>query len=119
MQTPTSSPSGPQPKVKPKVVPTYDRHIVVTPGVRSGKPRIVGRRITVADIATWHLQQNQPINEIAQEFDLTHAQIYAALTYYYDHRAELDQREAADLAAAEGLKQRYPSKLQVKLSQRG
>ena len=117
MQTQVSSRQ--QPKVKRKVVSTYERHIVVTPGVRGGKPRVTGRRITVADIATWCLQQNRSVNELVQEFDLTYAQIYAALTYYYDHRAEIDQREAADLAAAAALKQRYPSKLQSKLSKRG
>ena len=95
-------------QVKRKVVRTYDQHIVISPGIRAGKPRVIGRRITVADIATWHLQQNLPIHELVQEFDLTPAQVYAALTYYYDHQAEIDQREAADLAEVERLRQRYP-----------
>ena len=97
----------------------HDRHIVITPGTRGGKPRVAGRRITVADIATWYLQQNRSVHELVQEFDLTHAQIHAALAYYYDHRAEIDEREAADLTTAEAIKQQYPSKLQTKLSQRG
>ena len=80
---------------------------------------MAGRRITVADIATWYLQQNRSVHELVQEFDLTHAQIHAALAYYYDHRAEIDEREAADLTTAEAIKQQYPSKLQTKLSQRG
>lgn len=99
-------------------MPTYDRHIVITPGTRGGKPRIVGRRITVADIVTWYLYQNLSVNEIAQEYDLLPVQIHAALTYYYDHQAEIDQREAADLAAVEALRQQYPSKVQAKLRQR-
>ena len=115
MQTQVPLPVTSPEKSKHTYLPTYDRHIVVSPGVRSGKPRISGRRITVADIATWVLQQNQSVNDLVQEYNLTPAQIYAALTYYYDHRAEIDQREAEDLAAAEALWQRFPSKLQAKL----
>lgn len=119
MQTRVSAPIGSVAKAKRKVGLTYARHIVLTPGVRGGKPRIAGRRITVADIATWHLQQNRSVNEIAQEFDLTPAQIHAALTYYYDHQTDIDRQEAADFAAAEALQQQYPSKLQAKLHKRG
>ncbi|MGB0383490.1 MAG: DUF433 domain-containing protein [Ardenticatenaceae bacterium] len=46
---------------------------------------MVGRRITVADIATWHLQQDQSVNEIVEAYDLTPAQINAALAYYYSN----------------------------------
>ena len=113
MQTQVSSPAASPAKVKRTHLPTYDRHIVVSPGVRSGKPRIIGRRITVADIAMWVIEQNQSVNDLVQEYNLTQAQIYAALSYYYDHRAEIDQREAQDLAAAEALRQRYPSKLKT------
>ena len=119
MQAEMSSPAKPQASAKRNIVPSYDRHIVITPGTRGGKPRVAGRRITVADIATWYLQQNRSVHELVHEFDLTHAQIHAALAYYYDHRAEIDEREAADLTTAEAIKQQYPSKLQTKLSQRG
>ena len=33
---------------------TLDQHIEATPGVAGGKPRIVGHRITVQNIAIWH-----------------------------------------------------------------
>lgn len=117
MSTQMPASTDPQSNIKFTVVPTYDQHIAVALGTRRGKPRIVGRRITVADIALWHLRQARPVAEIAQEYDLSYAQIYAALTYYYDHKAEIDQREAEDLAAVEALKQRHPSKLQTKLEQ--
>ena len=73
--------------------------------------RIVGRRITVSDVATWFLQMGQTVDEIVADYDLSHAQVHAALAYYYDHRAEIDAREAADLAEAEALRQQYPPKL--------
>ena len=95
---------------------TYDTHITLTPGVRGGNTRIVGRRITVSDVASWYLDQARSIDEIVRDYDLTHAQVHAALAYYYDHRAEIDERETQDLAKAEKLRQEYPSKAQPKLS---
>lgn len=103
-----------QRKTPRKTVPVYDRHITSTPGTRSGRPRIVGRRITVADVATWYLHQGRSVDEIVSNYDLTHAQVHAALAYYYDHRAEIDAQEAQDLAEAEALQKRYPSKLQTR-----
>ena len=34
--------------------------------------------------------------QIADEFHLTLAEVYAALAYYYDHKSELDARLEAD-----------------------
>ncbi len=65
--------------------------IVSTPGVLSGKPRIEGRRISVQHVAE-HYNAGWPIEEIAEAYDLTPAQIHAALAYYYDHRDEIDQK---------------------------
>lgn len=118
MQTQMASQTSGGPEAKRNVVRTYGQHIVITAGTRNGKPRIIGRRITVADVAAWYLQQRRSVDEIVQEFGLTHAQVHAALAYYYDHRTEIDQREAEDLAAADALKQQYPSKLHAKLANR-
>jgi uncharacterized protein (DUF433 family) len=93
----------------------YEQHITQTPGVRGGKPRIVGRRITVSDVAFWYLQQVRTADEIVREYDLTHAQVHAALAFYYDHRAEIDARETQDTAAAERLMLDYPAKVQANL----
>jgi uncharacterized protein (DUF433 family) len=119
MQAQVSTQPRPQRRTSRKAIPVYDAHITSTPGTRGGKPRIVGRRITVSDVATWFLQMGQTIDEIVQDYDLSHAQVHAALAYYYDHRAEIDAREATDLAKAEALRQQYPSKLQAKLTSRG
>lgn len=73
------------------MIPTLDRHIEITPDVASGKPRIAGRRITVQNIVIWHEQMGYSADEIASEHDLTLSEIYTALAYYYDHRAEIDQ----------------------------
>lgn len=73
-----------------------DRHIEITDGVRGGKPRIAGTRITVADVALWHLRDGQPLAAIAAEYDLSLAAVYAAMAYYYDHRDEIDAATEAD-----------------------
>ena len=70
---------------------SLDDHIEITPGICSGKPRIAGHRITVAHIAIWHERLGKCADEIATEYDLTLADVYAALAYYFDHREEIDQ----------------------------
>ena len=94
---------------------TEIQHITVTPGLRGGKPHIIGRRITVSDIAFYHLEQSMSVDEIAAEFDLSLASIHAALAYYFDHRAEIDQRTATDEAFATEAEKQNPSRFQERL----
>ncbi|MBI1901700.1 MAG: DUF433 domain-containing protein [Planctomycetia bacterium] len=94
---------------------TLDGHIEVTPGVAGGKPRIAGHRITVQDIAIWHERLGQSADEIAAEYDLTLADVYAALAYYFDHREEIDRSIEEGRAFAAALRQRTPSKVQERL----
>jgi uncharacterized protein (DUF433 family) len=93
------------------------QHIEITPGVRGGKPRLAGSRITVTDIVMMHLKLGQSVDEIATEYNLPLAGIYAALAYYYDHQAEIDRQMAEDEAFAAAFQQQNPSKLQAKLRQ--
>ncbi|NJR52596.1 MAG: DUF433 domain-containing protein [Leptolyngbyaceae cyanobacterium CSU_1_3] len=94
---------------------TLNRHIEITPGVRSGKPRIAGRRITVADVALMYLKMGQSLEEIAGKYELSLASVHAAMAFYYDHRAEIDQRTAEAEAFAEAERSKHPSLLQEKL----
>ncbi len=94
---------------------TLDRHIEITPGVAAGKPRIAGHRITVQDIAIWHELMGLSADEIAAEHGLTLASVYAALAYYYDHYAEIEEAIRADESFVEQLRRRTPSKLLEKL----
>jgi uncharacterized protein (DUF433 family) len=86
-----------------------------TPGVMGGKPRVAGRRITVQDIATWCVRLGRSVDEVATEYDLTLADVHAALAYYFDHRSEIDRTIAEGRLFAEGLKARTPSKVTEKL----
>lgn len=92
-----------------------DDHIESTPDTAGGRPRIRGRRITVQDIAIWHERLGKSADEIAAEYDLTLADVYAALAFYFDHREELDARMTEDRAFAEALRARTPSLRDQKL----
>ena len=95
-----------------------DNHIEVTPGVAGGKPRISGRRITVQNIVIWHERMGKSADEIATEYDLKLADVFAALAYYFDHRAEIDASIRNAQAFVEALRESTPSKLGQKLAAR-
>jgi uncharacterized protein (DUF433 family) len=96
-------------------IKSLDHHIEITPGVAGGKPRIAGHRITVQDIVIWHERLGQSADQIASEYDLSLADIYAALAYYFDHREEIDRSIEESQAFAAALRQATPSKLKQKL----
>jgi uncharacterized protein (DUF433 family) len=99
------------------VVRSIDEHIEITPGIAGGKPRIIGRRIKVQDIAIWHERLGMSADEIAEEHDLSLADIHAALTYYFDHRSDIDRDIAEGEAFVEALRARTPSKVAQKLKE--
>lgn len=98
-----------------RTMKTLDSHIEITPGTCGGKPRIAGRRITVQNIAIWHERMGWSPDEIASEFDLEIADVYAALTYYHDHREEIDQSIRDDEEFVGILRQKQSSPHQEKL----
>ena len=91
------------------------QHIVVTPGVAGGRPRIAGHRIRVQDIAIWYEQLGLSPDEIANEYDLTLSEIHAALAYYFDHRDRIRRDIERDRKFAAEMKRRTPSLLRAKL----
>ena len=92
-----------------------DRHIDIAPDIAVGKPRIAGHRITVHDIVIWHEHLGLSPDEIAVDYGLTLADVYATLTYYHDHRAETDASIEADDAFVAALRRKTPSRLLEKL----
>ena len=92
-----------------------DRHIVLTPGISAGKPRIAGHRITVENIVVWHEQQGEDAAQIAEEYDLTLAEVHAALAYYHDHRPEIDRSMELGRAYVEACRRGSTSKVAEKL----
>lgn len=96
-------------------VDTIASHIEMSPGVAGGKPRIAGHRITVQNIVIWHERLGVSADEIAAEYGLSLADVYAALAYYYDHRDEIDRAIREDEEFIAELRRRTPSVLREKL----
>ncbi|WP_447977987.1 DUF433 domain-containing protein [Candidatus Nitrospira bockiana] len=90
-------------------------HIAMSPEVAGGKPRIAGHRITVQNIVIWHERIGLSADEIASNYGLSLADVYAALAYYYDHRQEIDDAILADESYVAQLRDRIPSKLSRKI----
>jgi uncharacterized protein (DUF433 family) len=91
-------------------------HIVSSPDTCRGQPRIAGTRIRVKDVVIWHERMGWSPEEIVSEWPhLTLGDVYAALTYYDDHRdridAEMKTEEdfAADLEVKTSLTLRKPA----------
>lgn len=98
-------------------VKTLNGHIEITKGIAGGKPRVSGHRITVQNIVIWHDMLGRSADEIAAEYDITLADVYAALAYYHDHRDQIDQSIHEHEAFIEALRQQTPSKVAKKLNE--
>lgn len=88
-----------------------ETHITKTPEIAGGKACLTGRRIRVQDVYVWHEYNGMSADEIANEYDLSLGQIYAALTYAFDHLAEIqaDIRKTEEVVAS--TQKDYPSKI--------
>ena len=64
--------------------------IVKTDDVLGGKARLEGRRISVYQIGETYVEAGRSPEEIADQLDISLAEVHAALTYYYEHREEMD-----------------------------
>lgn len=92
-------------------------HIIKTPGVCGGKARINGHRVRVMDIVVWHEMRNYSAEEIIAMFPgITLADVYAALTYYFDNRQDIEADFVKNEALAKELMKEYPSKVSGKRS---
>ena len=98
MSTPTQS------------TPTEFAHIVSTPTVMGGEPRVDGHRIRVRDVAAARdIEGHSPEAIVRSVYpSLTLAEVYAALAYYEDHRAEIQAHAAAEAAYLEQFKAEHP-----------
>jgi uncharacterized protein (DUF433 family) len=58
----------------------------------SEKYRIVGKGVTVEFLSTFIDDPAWTVEEICVNYGLTPAEIYAAWSFYHDHKAEIDAR---------------------------
>lgn len=66
-------------------------HIIRVDGVLGGQPIIEGTRIAVWHIVGYYYKVGMSVEDILAEWDyLQPAQIFSALAYYHDNKAEID-----------------------------
>jgi uncharacterized protein (DUF433 family) len=77
-------------------------HIDFTP---EGVPVIGGTQTKVIEVALDRIAHHWDADEMHRQHPhLSLAQIYGALTYYYDHQAEMDREIEAQLRQVESIK---------------
>ena len=81
--------------------------IGIDPDIRSGRPYLIGTTVTVADVAIARLYHGLDAEGIADWYGLTLPQAYAALAFYYEHKADIDNQIRAQIRKAEALKEQY------------
>jgi uncharacterized protein (DUF433 family) len=79
----------------PTAIATNHPHIVCIEGVCGGEPVVDGLRVAVRQVAALHLR-GETILEIAEALGLTEAQVYHALSYFFDHHGEIMALMAAE-----------------------
>ena len=60
-------------------------------GVCGGEPVIIGTRISVSLIVEMERAGHSVDEMVTMYSHITHAQVYDALSYYYDHKKEIDK----------------------------
>lgn len=96
---------------------TTTEHITKTPGTCGGRACIAGHRIRVADIVVWHERRGYAPDEIVALFPgLTLGDVHAALAFYFDHRAEIEDDLRADEALSQAAIRSQPLKLRERLN---
>jgi uncharacterized protein (DUF433 family) len=80
-------------------------YIVQDEGICGGQPRIAGTRLKVQHIALEYERLRWTPDQICDAHPgITLAQVHAALSYYYDHKEEIDHTIREDKEFAERLR---------------
>lgn len=91
-------------------------YVTVDPKIKKGTPIVVETRTKVMDIAIRYELGGMTPDEIIEQFPhLTLTQIHDALSYYYEHKSELDEVYKKDQMFINELRKHYPSRLKTKL----
>ncbi len=80
-------------------------YIVQEEGICGGHPRIVGTRLKVLHIALEYERLGWTPDQICEAHPgITLSQVHAAVSYYYDHKREIDRTIREDVGFAERLR---------------
>lgn len=64
--------------------------IVTTEDVLGGEPRLEGRRISVLQVTDMVLDAGHSPEYVADQLDISLAEVHTALAYYYEHPDEME-----------------------------
>jgi len=79
---------------------TVHPHVTQDPDLVSGSPVIRGTKFPVRSVVQYVLRQGLTPEELVRDFAyMSLAQVYDALSYYYDHQAEIDREIAENTEA--------------------
>lgn len=103
---------------KSKVAGPGRAYIEKRSGVRRGAPVIAGTGIKVVDVAVRYEVMGLAAEEIVAAYpQLSLSQVHAALSYYYEHKAQIDKEWKASLRKVTKIKKKQSSILEQKLGQ--
>jgi uncharacterized protein (DUF433 family) len=95
-----------------------DRRISRDPGVCGGRACIAGHRVRVLDVVTWHEHQGMSPDEIVNQVpSLSLADVHAALAYYFEHLAEIQEEMQSERSQAEEFRRTHASLVEARLRQ--
>ncbi|HEV3077935.1 MAG TPA: DUF433 domain-containing protein [Thermoanaerobaculia bacterium] len=80
--------------------------VVSDPEIRNGSPLVAGTTLRVSDLAAYHTLAGLTPDQLSAQFDLDLAQVHAALSYYFRHKASVDAEIRANAEQAELWRQR-------------
>jgi uncharacterized protein (DUF433 family) len=82
--------------------------ITTTPGVRGGRPYVVGAGVTVRRVVDFAYRQGLTAEQIVEQLPhLTLAGVHAALAYYHANKDKLDAEFAAEDAEATRIEEEW------------
>jgi uncharacterized protein (DUF433 family) len=80
--------------------------ITTTPGVRGGRPYVVGAGVSVRRVVDLAYRQGLSVEQIVEQMPhLTLAGVYAALAYYHANKEQLDAEFAVEDSEATRLEE--------------
>ena len=87
-----ATPTPATPTIEPAVTPAASRYVVRDPQILEGEPIVAGTEVAVSDVV-WLWKSGVDPKEIPTAlFDrVTVAQMFDALSFYYDNQPEIDQ----------------------------
>ena len=73
------------------------------PDVRGGRPCIVGTDLRVLDIVISKIFAERTPDQLAEDYALSMAEVYAALAYYHCNKAEIDEDIREDFKRSDAI----------------